>query len=135
MTPPPFPNPERILVEASGALAAGTPPRWEAGGVTPAELQEKVPFVRFQRIGGPSDTVNDYPFVTVEVFATTIAEAIDIAEEHRALLVGGHIRNSHGQIDRAICTSAHTELPAPDPNLRRITTTYRCTLRRLTVAL
>lgn len=133
MTLPPFPNPERILVADLVVLVGGDPLR--VGAVTPPDLQDHVPFVKVQRIGGPSDSVNDFPFVTVEIYAATVAEATDLAEAIRARLAADHIRNVHGQIDRSVCTSAHTELPWADPNLRRISTTYRCTLRRLTVAL
>lgn len=131
MTLPPFPNPERILVAEFDQLAAG---RWFNGGSTPRDLRERVPFVTVRRGGGPSDSVNDYPFVTVEIHARTYAEIDDIAEEIRQhLLSPDIISNVHGQIDRAVCSSAHTELPAEDPALRRILTTYRLTCRRMMV--
>lgn len=128
MSLPPFPNPERILVADFEALAAG---RWHAGGVTPRDLGSRLPFAALRRSGGPSDNVNDYPFLTVEVHAATIADATDVAEEIRQRLLSGSIANEHGQIDRALCTSAHTEIPAEDPALRRIVTVYRLTCRRL----
>lgn len=127
MSLPPFPNPERILVEDFNILAGG---RWYSGGATPRDLSRMLPFVSLRRSGGPSDNVNDYPFLTVEVYALTIAEATDVAEEVRQRLLAGFIANQYGQIDRALCTSAHTEIPAEDPALRRIVTVYRLTCRR-----
>jgi hypothetical protein len=139
VSPPPFPNVEKLLVAdlqvLAGAETIADGARWDADGVTPEDLQDHVPFVRVRRVGGPSDNVNDYPFAIVDVYAATYSAAIDIAEEIRAHLVAGHIRNAHGQIDRTICTSAHTELEASDPALRLISTTYRATCRRLSPAL
>jgi hypothetical protein len=125
---PPFPNVELLLRDDLNALADGA---WEAGGVTPADLQDRVPFVEVRRAGGASDRVNDYAAVELHVWAATYAAAADVAEQIRAHLLDGHIRNSHGQIDRAVCTSAHTEIPSPDPTLRRLVTGYRVTCRRL----
>lgn len=128
MTLPPFPNAERILVADFSVVAAG---RWFAGGVTPPDLQARLPYVALRRSGGPSDVVNDYPFITVEVLAYTLAAATDVAEEVRQRLTQTPIRNVYGQVDRAVCTTAHTEVPADDPALRRLVTVYRLTCRRL----
>ena len=126
MTQPPFPNPERVLV-----TEFDTSFPWESGGVTPADLEDHLPFVTVRRIGGNSDRVNDYPMLQIDVYSKTYAEATDVAEEVRRRLLDGPVFGPHGQIDRTVCTSAHIELPAENEAMRRISTQYRATCRRL----
>ena len=104
---------------------------WNSGAATPDDLQGDLPFVTVRRVGGPSDTVNDYPMLQIDVYAGTLPLATDTAEAIRAHLVNNHIVRPSGQIDRMICTSAHVELPHEDKTVRRISTQYRATCRRL----
>jgi hypothetical protein len=124
-----YPNVERILLDEFDALFD-----WESGAVLPALLPDDVgshlPFVVPRRIGGNADNVNDYPLIQIDVYADTYAVAMDVAEQIRHRLLSGHVYGPHGQIDRAICTSAHIELPHEDEAVRRFSTQYRVTCRR-----
>jgi hypothetical protein len=126
MSLPPYPNAEMVLLTEFDAQFA-----WDSGAAIPPDLQTRLPYVTVRRVGGPSDTVNDYPMLQVDVYAATLPVATDTAEQIRAHLLNGHIIGAAGQIDRTICTSAHVELPSEDPTVRRISTQYRATCRRL----
>jgi hypothetical protein len=135
---PPFPDAAAVLINdlITAGIAGGS---GHIGRETPSDLQDRLPFVAVARAGGPSDLVNDFPVVMVEVTAEDVVVAEEIAEQIRARVapgpyVDGPIRNARGQIDRGECASGHTEVDTADPFLRRLVTTYRLVCRRLPAA-
>jgi hypothetical protein len=131
-----WPNPETLLVAAFDAWQADldVEDRWTSAGVTPADLQEHLPFVTVSCTGGPNDDVTRFPIVVVEVLAATYDRAMAVAQEIELRLLDGFIRNVHGLMDGATQTSAHQEIPHPDPEIRRVVTTYQLATRRLATA-
>lgn len=131
-----WPNPELLLVTAFDEWQADLDEadRWTSGGVTPADLQDGLPFVAVRAVGGPNDDVTDFPVVVVEVLAATYERAVGVAQEIRARLLADFVRNEHGLMDAARQASAHQELPHPNPEIRRVVTSYRLENRRLPVA-
>ncbi|WP_431881821.1 hypothetical protein [Micromonospora chalcea] len=121
-----FPDVQRALVSILGPLVDG-----RAGTETPSDLEKKMPFIRVLRTGGPSDRVNDYATVDVDVFAATYTAAEPLAERVRQLLTGPPLRAGAAILDRISCESAPVELPWA-PGVRRFGATYLVVSRRHT---
>lgn len=124
-----FPDVQRALVAILGPLVDG-----RAGTQTPDDLELKMPFIRVTRTGGPSDHVNDYAYVDVDVFAGTYSVAEPLAERVRQLLTGPPLRAGDVILDRISCESAPAELPWA-PGVRRFGATYLVVSRRYTTSI
>ena len=124
-----FPDVQRVLVEILTTLAGGA---GHVGTETPRELKASLPFVRVRRLSGPSDTVNDYPTVDIDVFAALYSEAEPLAEEIREFLT---VRRAPSPLlDRIRCEAGPHELLWGDGTVRRILATYTVVTRRRTPA-
>ncbi len=120
-----FPDVVRALVAALEALH--DPNR--TGPETPENLQELLPFVRVQRIGGARDRFNDYPTVSVDVFAGSYSEAEGLADDVDQWLTGPP--PPLGQLVRAIHDVAPRQLPWGDERIFRFQAQYQVVTRRV----
>lgn len=98
----------------------------------PGDLAEHLPFAWCHRTGGPSDGLNDYATVEVDVFAATPTEAWQLAERARqALTVRG---GPHRFLDRVGCDIGPRELPwSDDDSVVRYGATYEAVARRAAI--
>lgn len=102
----------------------------ETGIVTPADLQDRLPFHRVQRFGGADDVITDTAALSVDTFAADAATGRERAEQVRQRLLSGPHATAHGVIDLAETTSAPVEVPWDGAPVRRWTATYRLQARR-----
>ena len=119
----PFPDVERILGDLLADL--GT-----VGSETNIDLQTRLPYIRVHRIGGTDDRVTDATRVDIDVYATDATAGKTLTETIRQRLISGPSATAHGIIDRAWTESGPQTAPTDDPNLRRVITTYRISIRR-----
>lgn len=122
-----FPDVQRALVTLVEQVAGAG----RAGAETPADLQERMPFVRVLRVGGGSDHLSDYAVVDVDVFAGAYTVAEPLAERIRQHLTGPPPRVGPVVLDRITCQSGPAELPWA-PGVRRFGATYLVAARRYT---
>ncbi|MFG3710886.1 hypothetical protein [Micromonospora sp. NPDC047730] len=126
MTAPRFPDVQKVLAAALAALVGGPE---HTGSETPDDLQDRLPYIRVRRRGGPSDRFSDYASVEVDVFASRYDVAEPLAEAVRELLTGTPITVGRAVIDRITCPNGPVERPW-GPGVRRFGATYRVVSRR-----
>ena len=119
-----FPDVVRLLVTALETLHGAT----KTGPETPDNLQEVLPFVRVQRIGGNRDRLNDFPTVAVDVFADSYSVAEALAEDVDQWLTGPPPPLT--ELDRAIHDVAPRRLPWGDERIFRFQAQYTIVARR-----
>lgn len=119
-----FPDVVRLLVTALEALH--DPAR--TGPETPENLQQLLPFVRVQRIGGGRDRLNDFPTVSVDVFADSYSVAEALADDVDQWLTGPP--PPLPELDRAIHDIAPRRLPWGDERIFRFQSQYTIVARR-----
>ena len=105
-----------------------------AGSTTPANLDDRLPFVQVVRYGGGDDGVTDEAAVDVDWFATTRAEARRLAQRGHQFLTAGH----HGAadtplIDRITTVVGPIERPRLSGTIRRFGGSYTVSTRRTPV--
>jgi hypothetical protein len=128
-----FPDVEQALMDLFSDLV--TDPR-DVGVIIPADLQQRVladpprPVIRVRVIGGNDNRFFDNPRVDIEVYAATRAVAVPLAETIRQRLISKPRLTAHGVIDRADTEVRPQEIPYDDPDIRRVSATYRLSLRR-----
>lgn len=115
---------QRVLVDGLEVLAGAG----RTGIETPVDLLGAMPFVRVLRVGGPSDRLNDFATVDIDVFAATYTASELLAEQIRQYLVGPP--PGLAVLDRVNCDIAPRELPWADNNVRRFNATYGVVSRR-----
>lgn len=118
---------QAVLVDELEALV-GT---GHTGVETPANLADVLPFVRIRRTGGPSDRLNDYASIDIDVFAALYTAAELLAERVRQHLCGPPPPVS--TLDRIDCDIGPRELPWGDGTVRRWGASYSVVSRRHTV--
>lgn len=119
-----FPDVVRLLVSALETVH--DPAR--TGPETPENLQELLPFVRVQRIGGSRDRLNDFPTVSVDVFAGSYSVAEALADDVDQWLTGPP--PPLPELDRATHDVAPRRLPWGDERIFRFQAQYTITARR-----
>lgn len=124
---PGFPDIESAVGDAIAELAGGDG-HW--GTVTPADLQQQLPFIRVRRFGGSDDRLTDQARVDVDYFAATRAAAWAGAEAVRQRLISRPLRVGAVVIDQVTTTSGPIQVPWDDPNVRRVTGAYTASARR-----
>lgn len=120
-----FPDVQVLLVGALGVWVGEDNVDTE----TPEDLQDNLPFIRVERLGGGRDQLSDAPSIEVQVYASTYAEASRLAEHICQWLCGPP--PPLPQIDKATCTSAPVEIPYGDVRIRRLVASYQLTTRRV----
>lgn len=123
----PFPDVERALLDLIAPLLGSAE---QTGTETPADLQQRLPFGRVTRVGGPDDGISDRAVVDVDVFAATRSQAYDIAESVRQLLLAAPHAVAGVVLDSVGTIVGPRELPWADENVRRWSATYRAVARR-----
>lgn len=127
----PFPDIEQALMDLLSDLV--TDPA-DVGTVVPADLQTRITagriVIRVRCIGGTDDRFFDNPRVDIEVYAGTRAAAMPLAETIRQRLISKGRRTAYGVIDRADTEVRPQEVPYDDPDIRRVSATYRLSARR-----
>jgi len=126
-TPPRFPDIHRVLINVLEVLAGGPE---HLGTQTPADLQDRLPFVRVLRRGGPSDRLSDYPRVEIDTFGATYTEAEQLAAVVHEYLTGIRLRADGAVVDRVAVDQAPVELPW-SPQVRRFQARYLFVCRRI----
>lgn len=124
-----FPDVQRLLAAALVPFAGADN---RTGIETPADLEGRLPFVRVRRVGGPSDRLNDYARIEVDVFASTYSIAENLAEDIRQWLCGPP--PPLPALDRAVCDLGPRELPWGDGTVRRWGAEYELVARRRIVS-
>ena len=128
-----FPDVEQALMDLLADLVVD---REDVGIIIPIDLQKRVlsdsprPVIRVRCIGGSDDRFFDNPRVDVEVFAASRAVAMPLAEAIRQRLISKPRLTAFGVIDRADTEVRPQEIPYDDPDIRRISATYRLSTRR-----
>jgi len=125
-TLPRFPDIHHLLITVLEALAGG---REHLGIQTPAQLAERLPFIRMVRTGGLSDRVSDYARVTIDVFGPTYAETEQLAARVHEYVTGSRLRAGGAVVDRVAVDQAPVELPW-SPQIRRFQGRYLFVCRR-----
>lgn len=119
-----FPDVTRLLVGALENLVGAV----HTGPETPENLQDVLPFVRVQRIGGSRDRLNDFPTVQVDVFADSYSVAEALADDVDQWLTGPP--PPLDELDRAIHDVAPRRLPWGDERIVRFQSQYTIVTRR-----
>lgn len=119
-----FPDVQKLLVADLETLAGAG----HTGIETPVNLGDVLPFVRVRRIGGPSDRLNDYATVDVDVYEALYGDGELLAEQVRQYLCGPP--PPIAALDRVDCETGPRELPWGDGNVRRWGATYHVVARR-----
>ena len=97
---------------------------------TGPDLNDRLPFIAVNRVGGPDDGVTDTAVMDIDVF-TPDYRGHALAETIRQRLQAGPHRTEAGQIDRVTTDVAPREIPWTDGSTtRRWNATYRMSARR-----
>jgi hypothetical protein len=100
-----------------------------AGAETPDDLEQQLPAIRIERIGGGDDRFSGSPRVAVDVFAASADEARTLASSLRdkLLFLRGPV---NGAVVRDVrCDSGPTRLPWANEAVYRRGATYTVSLR------
>jgi hypothetical protein len=101
------------------------------GTETPADLAQKLPFIRVTRRGGSDNGVTDRARIDVEVFAATRAIGYPLIEKIRQHLIQTSAYRADDPFDVVRCDVGPQELPWGDGRtVRRWTTSYSVSSRR-----
>ncbi|MFB7823881.1 hypothetical protein [Streptomyces hydrogenans] len=116
-------------VEAVLAPWLGTVLSVEYGAETPPDLEERIPFVRVERVGGADDRFRQHPRVAVDVFAATADEARAVSSAARDALIAlrGEVRGA--VVSDVRCDAGPSRQPWANPEIHRRGATYTVTLR------
>lgn len=100
-----------------------------SGAETPPDLEDRLPVIRVERLGGPDGRFGAHPRVAVDVFAATADEARTLAGAVRDELL--FLRGTHGTaVIRGVrCDSGPSRLPWANPAVHRRGATYTVSLR------
>lgn len=100
-----------------------------AAAETPADLEQQLPVIRVERIGGPDERFSMHPRVAVDVFAATADEARTLANSVRDALVflSGPV---NGAVVRSVrCDAGPSRQPWANEAVHRRGATYTVSLR------
>lgn len=100
-----------------------------AGASTPADLEQRLPYIRVERISGPDGQFTTHPTVAVDVFAATADEARALSNALSAALIA--LRGpTHGAVIRGVrCTSGPSRQPWANEAIHRRGATYSVDFR------
>jgi hypothetical protein len=125
-----FPDAAKTIARILEPLAPATAKGARVGTRTPDNLTGLMPFVRVVRDGGPSDLVNDYALLYIDVFSDSLAAAEKLSEQIREKLTTERLRLGGAIVDSAVCTNAPTELPPWASGINRFESRYTVVFRR-----
>ncbi|MFK0249281.1 hypothetical protein ACIQUM_31670 [Amycolatopsis azurea] len=120
---PPFPDAETVLLALLEPLAPTVT-------ATPADLVP--PLIRVQRVGGSDDGITDYPRMEIACYGKDRAQAWQLAEQCRQLVLGSVRTYVDGVlIDNARTDNPPTQVPyATTEDIRRVVGYFRLAWRR-----
>lgn len=95
---------------------------------TPADLLQRLPFIRARKVDGDRDRLFDRPIVEIDVFDLTEAGSSRLADDVFEYLM--RVPSPHPAIDATYCSPSPRELPWADERIRRFSATYAFDLRR-----
>ncbi|QXV57350.1 hypothetical protein CVV72_10220 [Amycolatopsis sp. TNS106] len=123
MVLPPFPDAETVLLALLEPLAPTVT-------ATPADLVP--PLIRVQRVGGSDDRITDYPRMEVACYGRDRAEAWQLAEQCRQLVLGSvRTRVATVLIDTARTDNPPVQAPySTTDDSRRVLDYFRLGWRR-----
>jgi hypothetical protein len=117
-----FPDAEDIGLELLASVAA-------TALVTPVELEP--PLIVVRRVGGANEYFTDRPRLQVQAFGASHAQARDLAEQARQLILAAPATTVAGaSIDRTWTESAPVFVDYGTPAVHRYIATYRLEYRR-----
>jgi hypothetical protein len=96
---------------------------------TPPDLEDRLPVIRVERIGGPDERFSQHPRVAVDVFAATADEARTLAGQVRDALVllRGPV---NGAVIRGVrCDAGPSRQPWANEAVHRRGASYTVSLR------
>lgn len=96
---------------------------------TPADLEQRLPVVRVQRLGGPDERFAQYPRVAVDVFTATADQGRTLAGQiaDALLFLRGPVG---GAVIRGVrCDSGPARMPWANESIHRRGATYTVSLR------
>ncbi|MFD6363770.1 hypothetical protein ACFWFX_28600 [Streptomyces roseolus] len=116
-------------VEAVLAPWLGTVLSVQYGAETPPDLENRLPFVRVERVGGADGRFRQHPRVAVDVFAATTDEARALSSAARDALIAlrGEVRGA--VVSHVECDSGPSREPWANSEIRRRGAIYTVTLR------
>lgn len=125
-----FPNAARTIAKILEPMVGAN----KIGTRTPASLTGVMPYVRVRRLGGPSDLVNDYAAIHIDVLSDNLDAAEQLAERIRQKLTTEKLRLGAIVVDRVTCESAPEEMPLWAPGINRFEARYTAVFRRYRAA-
>lgn len=120
-----FADIDKLLVALLEDLAGGA---GHCGNETPADLQDRMPFIRPRKVDGSRDQIFDRPVVELHVFADLRSVAVPLADQVFELLMSRPA--PHPAIDAVACAPAPREIPWGDGKIRCVSANYAFELRR-----
>ncbi|MGW6948981.1 hypothetical protein ACWGHD_18905 [Streptomyces xanthophaeus] len=95
---------------------------------TPPDLEDLLPFIRVERVGGPDERFTAHPRIAVDVFAATADEARTLAGRVSDALV--FLRGPVGDavVRRVTCDSGPSRQPWANPAIHRRGAAYTVSL-------
>lgn len=126
-----FPNAARTIAKILEPIAGTN----KIGTRTPASLTPAVmPYVRVRRLGGPSDQVNDFAYIHIDVLSDNLDAAEQLSERIRQKLTTEKLAYGAVVVDRISCESAPEEMPLWAPGINRFEARYTAVFRRYRAA-
>lgn len=125
----PYPDIESAVVDMLVDLVAGCD---HIDTVTPADLQDVMPYIRVMRTGGPDDGFTDNAVVAIDTFAATRDASRTLAEAIRQRLTTPTTPVTSGvKFDWVTTATGPNEVPwADDQTVRRFAAVYHVPARR-----
>lgn len=120
-----FANINHLLVYLLEDLAGGEE---HCDSETPADLYDRLPFIRVRKVDGDRDRLFDRPIVEIDAFALTELQGQQLGDEIFEYLM--RVPSPHPAIDATFCSPSPRELPWADERIRRFSATYAFDLRR-----
>lgn len=99
-----------------------------AGAETPPDLEDRLPFIRVERIGGSDARFTDHPRIAVDVFAATADEARALAGRASDLLLFLHGPVGGAVVRDVRCDAGPSRQPWANPAVYRRGATYTVSL-------
>jgi hypothetical protein len=100
-----------------------------AASEAPADLEDRLPAVRVERIGGADERFRGHPRVAVDVFAATADEARTLANAIRDALLFLRGPVNGAVVSGVRCDSGPSRQPWANPAIHRRGATYTVSLR------
>lgn len=127
-----YPDVETVVQDMLADLVGGAS---HVGSETPADLQQRLPFLRVTRFGGGDDGFTDAADIDVDCYGSRRSTTQHLAEQVRERLTRGSHLVVSGEVrvvlDSVLTIAGPVQPPAgPDDTVRRFTASYSVRARR-----